>query len=553
MSDSQENTYFKDCFAEFNEYRKAGLYCDFTIKVGSEKFRVHKIILSTATDYFKLMFRHETVETLSGEVDIQGFSADTIKKVIEYIYTSKFPINETSDVASYMQASHFLLLPKLCGIVTEYLEQNLGPKSYFITINISKLYDLKQLEAKCDKIASNNFAKIAELDEFKEIDEKQLVGMIKAKENTASEEEKCLALMNWTKFDEKKRSKQFVKSFKQLDLTKISLSYRRKLLEQDSLIAANTETLRIAALSFIDDKTASSSSSASSSLASSSSASALEDDALVVFDWTSSHLQQFNPRSNEWKQMQKMNEDMKSKMFSAIALNQHIYVLVGDNSFYRLKYVDVNATWEELKSSLKNHGDSPPMTLADGEIWIVGGCGGSDTTTVEKYNSLRNQWTKMKSKIVKCNGPAVICMQGSIYSLGGYEGSMGSNNKAECFNLFTSTWSFISPMLNARYKSAAVEFQNRLYVLGGCNRGQDLKTVETYDPSSNSWTMFAPMISVRNLFKSFVFNGNIYAVGGWRSMETMEKYDSEKQNWVMVDIPEDMDLNIGDSVKIKAI
>nr|XP_039265495.1 kelch-like protein 7 [Styela clava] len=299
MSDSRENTYFKDCFAEFNEYRKAGLYCDFTIKVGSEKFRVHKIILSTATDYFKLMFRHETVETLSGEVDIHGFSADTIEKVIEYIYTSKFPIDETSDIASYMQASHFLQLTKLCGIVTEYLEHNLGPKSYFITINISKLYDLKQLEEKCDKIASNSFTKIAVLDEFKEIDEKRLMGMIKARENTATEDEKCLALINWTKFDEKNRSKRFVKSFKQFDLTKMSLTFRRNLLEKDSLIAANPETLRIVALSIIDDKAPTSSISASGSSASSS-----EDDALVVFDKTSFHLQHFNPRSNEWKQIQ---------------------------------------------------------------------------------------------------------------------------------------------------------------------------------------------------------------------------------------------------------
>nr|XP_039265385.1 kelch-like protein diablo isoform X3 [Styela clava] len=370
------------------------------------------------------MFRHETVETLSGEVDIQGFRADTIEKVIEYMYTSKFPIDETSDIASYMQSSHMFQLEKLCGVVTEYLEKNLGPKSYFITINISKLYDLKQLEAKCDKIASNNFTKIAELDEFKEIDEKQLVGMIKAKENTATEEEKCLALMNWTKFDKKKRSKRFVKSFKQFDLTKISLSFRRNLLEQDSLIAANPETLRIVALSVFDSKTSASSSSASSSSASAVSASGSQDDALIVFDRTSLHLKQINPRSNEWKQMQKMNDNMKLGVFTAIALNQHIYVLVQDNTFYRLKYVNVNATWEKLKNPLENHGRFPPMALVDGEIWIVGGCWGSNTTTVEKYDSLRNQWTKMKSKNVECSGPAVICMQGSIYSLGGEEGSI---------------------------------------------------------------------------------------------------------------------------------
>nr|XP_039265615.1 kelch-like protein 1 [Styela clava] len=243
---------------------------------------------------------------------------------------------------------------------------------------------------------------------------------------------------------------------------------------------------------------------------------------------------------------------MKSGDFTAIAMNQHIYVLVDRTSFYRLKYVDVNATWEKLKSPLKVHGYYPPMTLVDDEIWIVGGCVGSDTTTVEKYDSRRNQWTKLKSKNVKCIAPAVICMQGSIYSLGGYEGS-SATNKAECFNRNTSKWSFISPMLNARRKSAAVEFQDRLYILGGYDMGQDLKTVETYDPSSDSWTMFAPMISTRRLLNSFVFNGNIYAVGGYGSRKTMEKYDSEEKTWVMVDIPKDMNLDIMGSVNIKAI
>nr|XP_039260742.1 kelch-like ECH-associated protein 1A [Styela clava] len=204
-----------------------------------------------------------------------------------------------------------------------------------------------------------------------------------------------------------------------------------------------------------------------------------------------------------------------------------------------------------IEESVGNHGWLPPMTLVDGEIWIVGGCWGSNTKTVEKYDSLRNQWAKMKSKNVECDGPVVICMQGSIYSLGGEEGSR-KTNKVECFNLNTSTWSFISPMLNARSVPAAVEFQNRLYVLGGYSEGY-LKTVEAYDPSSNSWTMFAPMISARQLPNSFVFNGNIYAVGGYGSRKTMEKYDSEEKTWVTVDIPKDMNLDIMESVNIKAI
>lgn len=71
-------------------------------------------------------------------------------------------------------------------------------------------------------------------------------------------------------------------------------------------------------------------------------------------------------------------------------------------------------------------------------------------------------------------------------------------------------------------------------LIGGYDRGECLKIVESYNPSLNSWAELTPMKEPRGRFDVAVVKGKVYAVGGSNGtteLSTVEMYDPETGKW----------------------
>lgn len=69
---------------------------------------------------------------------------------------------------------------------------------------------------------------------------------------------------------------------------------------------------------------------------------------------------------------------------------------------------------------------------------------------------------------------------------------------------------------------------------GGYDRGECLKTVESYDISTNKWTTMQPMKVPRGRFNAAVINNKVYAVGGCdgqKELSSAEYWDPESNSW----------------------
>lgn len=72
------------------------------------------------------------------------------------------------------------------------------------------------------------------------------------------------------------------------------------------------------------------------------------------------------------------------------------------------------------------------------------------------------------------------------------------------------------------------------YCAGGYDRGECLKTVESYDISTNKWTTMQPMKVPRGRFNAAVINNKVYAVGGCdgqKELSSAEYWDPESNSW----------------------
>ncbi|KAF8797157.1 influenza virus NS1A-binding protein homolog isoform X1 [Argiope bruennichi] len=97
-----------------------------------------------------------------------------------------------------------------------------------------------------------------------------------------------------------------------------------------------------------------------------------------------------------------------------------------------------------------------------------------------------------------------------------------------------STYSVVPPMSSARCSVGTAELEGKLLVCGGYDRGECLKTVESYDFNTNKWTTMQPMKVPRGRFNAAVVNNKVYAVGGCdgqKDLGSAEYWDPETNSW----------------------
>jgi hypothetical protein len=60
---------------------------------------------------------------------------------------------------------------------------------------------------------------------------------------------------------------------------------------------------------------------------------------------------------------------------------------------------------------------------------------------------------------------------------------------------------------------SCLDFTGKIYVTGGRVNGTDLNSAEVYDPESDQWTFISPMLSARYSHSCIAFDGCVYAIG----------------------------------------
>jgi len=99
----------------------------------------------------------------------------------------------------------------------------------------------------------------------------------------------------------------------------------------------------------------------------------------------------------------------------------------------------------------------------------------------------------------------------------------------------TDSMSAIPHMSTPRCAVGCANLNNTLLVCGGYDRGECLRTVELYDPSSNRWSQLPSMREARGRFDITVIDGKVYAVGGCNGtteLATAEVYSSDNCKWM---------------------
>ncbi|KDR07508.1 hypothetical protein L798_02824, partial [Zootermopsis nevadensis] len=172
-------------------------------------------------------------------------------------------------------------------------------------------------------------------------------------------------------------------------------------------------------------------------------------------------------------------------------------------------------------------------------LFAIGGrYEGGVTDVIEAYDARADRWSVVEAVnsigLRVLYGTAVLGF--NIYVIGGHDGGEKLRS-CHCFNAVTKTWREVAPMNERRCDLMVAVLRGAVYAMSGWDAVMINKTAERYDCKTNEWSWITPMNVDRNDASSAVLNDKIYVAGGLSSDSTLnsvEVYDPDTNRWTFV-------------------
>ena len=120
-----------------------------------------------------------------------------------------------------------------------------------------------------------------------------------------------------------------------------------------------------------------------------------------------------------------------------------------------------------------------------------------------------------------------------VYAVGGYDRGH-CLNLVECYDQERNEWVPTSSLSCPRGRLGLSCLNGKLYAIGGSSGNSELKSGECFDPETRDWSKISDMSICRSNFDVCVLDGKLFAIGGTdgrHSVDSVEAYDPEKNVW----------------------
>ncbi|XP_077975633.1 kelch-like protein 38 [Styela clava] len=504
---------------KLHDMRKEKRLSDFTIKVGNEEFSVHKNVMSAGSDYFDAMLSHDNLESNTGIVDMKEVDVDSVKVCIDYIYTGNASIT-LEESEQLLHAANIMQLSRFCEKIAEFLKKNLSSKSFFYVRQLAEKFNLKGLEKSCDEYGVIHLGSIAEEVEFNKLDKDYVMFLITYKRSSYSEDSKLSVLLQWIKAEVETRAEYFIKMVQKLQIDKISSSYGSCLARNDSFCSKSLEFIK---LLYLADKSCD-----KIEKVNVCPSSPFYDEGVLLFDKKSKSLQVYCPIEETFNKLKQLNENMLCGKYTAVCLQEFVFVLLPNRKVYRVSAWEAQSTWTEMENMMKEHGQCIRAVVHNNFIYVCG------KKTMERYNNNGNNWENVACSTIEPDENALVTFGDEIYVIGGYN----RGKRVAKYSPHIGSWSSVKLMNVGRRTPTAAVYDDRIYVAGGWNGSSYLSSTEFFNPVYNTWTNVASMSIPQDKFGLCVVNKNLFAVEIEFEPYSIKEYDPEKQwkNWTDMEI-----------------
>lgn len=247
--------------------------------------------------------------------------------------------------------------------------------------------------------------------------------------------------------------------------------------------------------------------------------------------------------SKKWRLFIRSKEFVMVRKLAGL-LEEWLYCLTLDNE-------GRESHWEVMDSFGRKCRSLPPMpgpakasfgvVVLNGKLLIMAGYSAIEGTAVAsdevyQYDSYLNSWSRLSNMNVARYDFACAEVNGLVYIVGGY-GVDGDNlSSVEMYDPDTDKWTLIESLRRPRWGCFACEFEDKLYVMGGRSSFTigNSKFVDIYNPEKHSWCEIkngCVMVTAHAVLEKKLFCIE------WKNQRKLAIFSPENNSWTMVPIP----------------
>ncbi|XP_078353480.1 kelch-like protein 24 [Oculina patagonica] len=512
-----------------NMQRKQDHLCDVTLVTKDEKeFKAHRNVLSAASPFFHKLLQSDMKENRDGIVRFEEISGSVMEDVLQFIYTGSVEITQENS-EDLVATANYLLIPGLKTVSGRFLEGQISQSNCISTFYFAEKYQCDELLANTRKFIHANFVSVAEMDEFLNLEAKEVERWISSDEiSVAVEADVFQIILKWFEHNKSERKATFEELFRHVRLVFLSRDYLLDVVtnelvrENSGCYRLTSDAIKLTTFASEDDDLPQ------------LPRKGLETRAIVACGgkYTFCYL----PEKDEWKRLPDGLSE-KNQKTQTMKFRDQLYTFPQYGKAER--YDPVFNGWATLDLST----NSAMVAVVRGEIYAIEVEIEDDTSTIKRYSVELCSWQTVLSSHEGCREEACVVAAGNCFYVLGGKPSQESKyvTKAERFDTVENKWEEIADMQQERGEAFGVATQGKIFVAGGRHSvglwAMWLTTCEMYNVSTNEW-QFIGSLNGGRLYGSMVcLNKKLYVLGGTRDSQSglsVECYDHTEDKWIDV-------------------
>ncbi|XP_070554278.1 kelch-like protein 8 isoform X2 [Ptychodera flava] len=489
----------KDSFVVLNELFEAGKLCDVLLKVGKKQIKCHRIILASASSYFRAMLTSEMTESRQDIITIKDIDENAMTALVRFMYSSKITLT-TDNVQPLLYASSILQMEIVARACCEFMKTHLHPSNCLGVRNFAELHGRTDLVKAADSYTFDHFLEVIQNDEFYNISGRHF-GLILTSSNLNIESEQQVyeAMMKWVKYDVVMRQQHLPDLMSKIRLPMLPPSYLMDIVEREELVKKHHSCRDLV-------------------------------DEAKNYHLSSARIVSHPSPRQRYSLRSKPRKSTAGVLFTIGGRG------ASGDPFRSIECYDLRQNrWFQV-TEMTTRRRHVGVTSVNGKVFAVGGHDGKEhLNSLEMFNPKTNIWIILAPMRTYRRGIAVTSLNGPIYAIGGLDDN-SCFIEVERYDITSDSWSFVAPMTCPRGGVGVAPLQNHIYA-GGFDDNAPLDTVEVYDPQTDDWSSLDRMASARGGVGVTALGGKLYAVGGHDGssyLNSVECYDPVANRWESV-------------------
>ena len=522
ISDAEQAAFCVELAKRLNMLRRQDQLCDVTfVTKDNKEFKAHRNVLSAASPFFSKLLQSDMRENREGIVRFEEILGSVMEDVLEFIYTGSVEITQENS-KDLIAAANYLLIPGLKKLSGRFLERQMSKANCISTFYFAEMYQCDELISNTRKFIHANFASVAEMDEFLNLEAKEIERWISSDEiSVAVEADVFKIVLKWIEQDKSERKASFEQLFRHLRLAFLSRDFLLDVVTNE-LVRENLHCFQL-----ISDAVKLTSFTCEGDLPQSP-RKGLETRAIVACGgkYTFCYL----PEKDEWKrladglternhetQMMNYRDQLyvfplygKAQRYDAAfngwssldlavtgstkvaVLRGEIYAIEVNTSTKKStikRYEVERCSWQTVLSSHEGFREDSCVVAAGDHLYVCGGRLENDfVTRAERFKTVENKWEEIANMQQKRGCAFGVATEGKIFVARGWEDWESSFKTCEMFNISTNEWQFTGSLNVPRVYGSMMCLKGTLYVLGGIDHNYRRQfSVECYDPTRDKW------------------------------------------------------------------